>query len=223
MLGFTRTRLMIPLLFTGAAAACDRAPTSPSSAGETAATAPELAALGDAASGCHVLRAAGSTFSSFDITPAGPVPLVFYPLWDGGPPLVPGFQSNASIALDIDGQDLSTGLVVTTKLLSESPRGSGTTHATTSHVFELEGSDGDSICEPGEDCFQTTDRTVLRPRSEPGLFDLHGLLAPELGYGRFAYVEPHPHLVARGQIQFAPAAFPTVASWEMSGNLCTDG
>lgn len=216
------TRFPLLLALAGLVAACGGGPTDPS-AGDMSGDAAELAALGDAAAGCHAIEAAGSTFSTFDITPDGPVPLRFFPLWDGGPAIVPGFQSDASVSLTIDGEDATPGLVVTTKLLDETPRGSGATHAATSHVFELAGSDGDSICEPGEDCFQTTDRTVLRPTGEPGLFGLHGLLALEVGHGRFASVDAHPPLVTDGEIQFAPAAFPSVASWVIHGNLCTGG
>lgn len=208
-------------------AACSDGPAGPADLADadsqSEAPASELAALGDAASGCHALTAAGSTFSSFDLTANGPMPLRFFPLWDGGPPLVPGFQSNASITLTIDGVDASAGLVVTTKLFGDTPRGQGTTHAVTSHVFELAGSDGDSICEPGENCFETTDRTTLRPTAEPGLLDLHGLLTFAAGYGTFADADAHPNLLARGQIQFAPDPFPSVASWEMSGNFCSGG
>lgn len=216
------TRFPLLLSLVGLVAACDRGPTDPPLTDGMSGDA-ELAALGDAASGCHALDATGSTFSTFDITPDGPVPLRFFPLWDGGPPIVPGFQSDGSVSLAIDGEDVTPGLVVTTKLLENIPRGNGATHAVTSHVFELAGSDGDSICEPGEDCFQTSDRTVLRPTDQPGLFGLHGLLAFEAGHGRFASVDAHPNLLARGEIQFAPAAFPSVASWVMHGNLCTGG
>lgn len=176
--------------------------------------------LVNGASGCHAIIAEGRTFSSFDISAEGPVPQQFYPLWDGGPPLVPGFQSDASISLAIDGIDASPGLVVTTKLLSQVVHGSGTTHALTSHVFELDGSDGDSICEPGEDCFQTIDRTVLTPTTQPGIVGLHGILAIDAGYGAFATPDRNPPLVALGQIGFAPAPIPTVASWHLHGNLC---
>lgn len=216
---------LAPVLALGAAACSDdpTGPADPAEAGFQSDAPAELAALGDAASGCHALTAVGSTFSSFDLTANGPVPLRFFPLWDGGPPLVPGFQSDASVTLIVDGVDVSAGLVVTTKLLGETPRGQGMTHAATSHVFELAGSDGDSICEPGENCFQTIDRTTLKPTAEPGLFRLQGLLTFEMGHGAFANPDAHPNLLARGQIQFAPDPFPSVASWEMNGNFCTGG
>lgn len=220
-----RNRLLsVALVLAGGA--CSDGPTGPAGlADERAAASPdeELAALGESAANCRALVASGATFSTFALTPDGPVPQLFFPLWNGGPPLVPGFQSDASISLTIDGGDASAGLVVTTKLFDESPRGEGTTKASTSHVFELAGSDGDSICEPGEDCFSTSDRTTLGPTGEPGLFRLHGLLAFETGYGMFADPDRHPNLVVRGEIQFAPPQFPTVASWEMSGNFCLGG
>lgn len=207
--------------------ACSDAPAGPANLADPDAPSDvpdgELTALGDAASGCHDLTAVGSTFSSFALTAAGPVPLRFFPLVNGGPPVVPGFQSDASISLIIDGIDASAGLVVTTKLFGDVLRGQGTTHATTSHVFELSGSDGDSICEPGENCFETIDRTMLKPTAVPGLLDLHGLLTFAAGYGQFAAPDAHPNLQARGEIRFAPEPFPSVASWEMSGNFCSGG
>lgn len=202
-------------------AACSDGPTGPDDLADADSRADELAALGDAASGCHALTAVGSTFSSFALTADGPVPLRFFPLVDGGPPVVPGFQSDASVSLVVDGVDASAGLVVTTKLFGDTPRGQGTTHATTSHVFELAGSDGDSICEPGENCFETIDRTMLKPTAVPGLLDLHGLLTFAAGHGQFASPDAHPNLLARGEIRFAPDPFPSVASWEMSGNFCS--
>lgn len=204
-----------------AGAACSDEPAGPSDLADADSRSGEFAALGDAASGCHALTAAGSTFSNFALTADGPVPLRFFPLVDGGPPVVPGFQSDASVSLVIDGVDASAGLVVTTKLFGDTPRGQGTTHATTSHVFELAGSDGDSICEPGENCFETIDRTILKPTDVPGLLDLHGLLTFAAGHGQFADPDAHPNLQARGEIQFAPEPFPSVASWDMSGNFCS--
>lgn len=110
----------------------------------------------------------------------------------------------------------------TTRLVAQNPPTSaGVINAITSHVWEVEGqSDGDGICEPGEDCMVTLDRAALIPTATPGLMDLRSVLAISDGQGIFAKAcGKIDGTTGEGQINFA--ATPPTVWWKFSGGrLC---
>lgn len=110
----------------------------------------------------------------------------------------------------------------TARLISQSaPTADGTINALTSHVWEVKGrSDGDGVCEEGEDCLFTLDRAALIPTDKPGLMKLRSILAISDGKGRFqGACGKVDGTTGEGEINFA--ANPPTVKWSFrDGWLC---
>lgn len=110
----------------------------------------------------------------------------------------------------------------TTRLIAQDPPTStGVINAITSHVWEVKGqSDGDGVCEPGEDCLVTLDRAALIPTATPGVMDLRSVLAISDGQGRFAKACGKID-ATKGDAQINFAATPPTVHWSFNGgHLC---
>jgi len=113
--------------------------------------------------------------------------------------------------LSIGGQLRSA--TVTTTLVDLRLTEDGTIQATSTHVYELDGSP-DGSCDLGENCFETTDHTVVDLTNNLALNEVNRI---SNGHGEFA--EACGKFTSHGSISLT--TLPPTVSWRLKGRICT--